>query len=212
MGIITWVIYLKKSTKVFFKTVIISAWCLSVFLGIGYYYLSKNLTPTEVETPDVPYYQEAPQNAGILFELLGEKTFIYLDFEDGKLTVCLNPVNDELNDGDIYGYTVDYNITADLEYIEKLVDYLDGIDLTLENQPLRYTGVQVVNLLVKDKELLYKPYILKAIINKTALNGIGKDFLLETVETCKTNLTVPDVYYWPEYIKIICSNLQIIDS
>ncbi len=206
------VIFVKRNTKLFLKTVIICAWCLAVFLGVGYYYLSKNLTRTEIETPNVPYYTQTPQNCGILFEVLGEETFVYLDFENSKITVSLYPEDIVEDTTAIYGYPLNFKINADVDFIAELVDYLEGIELNLENQTLRYTGVQVVDIIFADRNFELKPQILKSICQKIAENGMEKDMFLYIVENCDTNLTVPDFYYWPEYIKNLCSNLHIIDG
>jgi hypothetical protein len=206
------VICLKRNARIFFKTVIICAWCLAFFLGAGYYYLSKNLKDTEIETPNVPYSQETPQNCGLLFEILGENTFIYLDFENSKATICLYPQDIKKDQNEIYGYSIDYRINADVDFIADLVDSLEGIELNFENQTLRYTGVQVVDLILSDKDFKLKLQIIKAIAQKIANAGISKEMLLYIVENCDTNLTVPDFYYWPEYIGKICAALHIIDG
>ncbi len=182
------------------------------FIGIGYFYLEKSFSAlTENIAENVPYYQETPQNSGILFEIYGEKTFLYLDFQNSKISAILYPYNNE-DDDNIYGYTIDYKINTSLDFIADLVDYLEGIDLTIDNETLRYTGVQVEDIILEDKEKIHKPNILKAILQKVAKNGIGKDMLLHIVETSETNLTVPDFYLWPEYIKNISGNLQIVDN
>ena len=182
------------------------------FIGVGYFYLEKSFSaPTENIAENVPYYQETPQNSGILFEIYGDKTFLYLDFQNSKISAILYPYNNE-DDDNIYGYTIDYKINTSLDFIGDLVDYLEGIDLTIDNETLRYTGVQVEDIILEDKEKIHKPNILKAILQKVAKNGIGKDMLLHIVERSETNLTVPDFYLWPEYFKNISGNIQIVDN
>lgn len=183
-----------------------------MFLGLWYYYFSKNSTEAEIKTPNVPYSQETPQNCGILFEILGDKTFIYWDFENSKTTICLYPEDINKEQKEIYGYSLDYEVNANVDFIAELVDCFEGIELNLENQTLRYTGVQVVDLILSNSDSKLKTYILKAILEKIASNGIDKDMLLYVVENCETNLTVPDFYYWPEYIKKSCASLHIIDG
>ncbi len=213
VGIIYWVIFLKKNTKLFFKAFTVSLLCLLFFIGVGYFYLEQSFTaPTENKTESVPYYSQVPQNCGILFEIYGEKTFVYLDFENSKISSLLYPYEIDENIDSIYGYSIDYKISTNLDFIADLVDYLEGIELTIDNQVLRYTGVQVADIVLNDKEKIHKSHILKAITKKIAKNGIGKDMLLHIVENCDTNLTVPDFYQWPEHLKAISSNLQIIDN
>ena len=212
MGIINLVIFLKKNTKIFFKTVIISAWCLSAFIGAGYYYLSQNLVKTETEISQVPFYQESPQNAGLLLDVLGDKTFFYLDFEKNKISVSLFPNESEIIDDKIYGYSLDYEINTNIDFIADFVDYLEGIELTLETETLRYTGVQVADIILSDREKQYKEQIVTAILHRVSQNGLGKDIFLKIVEKCETNLTVPDFYHWPDYIKKLALNLNIIEE
>lgn len=206
-GIINLVINLKKSTKLFLKTVVISGCCCAVFVGVGYSYLSRNLLQTETETESVPYYRESPQNAGILFDFSGDKTFAYLDFENSRVVVSLNP---EPEEDTVYGYPLDFEVEGNVDFVADLVDYLDGIELETENQTLRYTGVQVEELLSVDSGV--KSQIVTAIAKKIAQNGLGSDMFLSVIKNCDTNLTVPDFYYWPDYIKNLCANLQIIDN
>ena len=212
MGIIFWVIFLKRNTKIFFKTVIISALCLTVFIGAGYYYLSRNLVKTETKPQQIPYYQETSQNAGLIFDVLGDKTFIYLDFENTKLSISLFPEESQIMGNNIYGYPLDYKIGTDVDFIADFVDYLDGIELTLETETLRYTGVQVADIILSDNEKQLKQQIATAILHRISENGLGKDFFLEIVENCETNLTVPDFYCWPDYIKKLAQNPHIIEQ
>lgn len=212
MGIINWVIFLKRNTKIFFKTVIISAFCLTVFIGVGYYYLSQNLIKTETEVEQVPFYQESPQNVGLLLDVLGDKTFVYLDFENNKMAVSLFLNESEITDDKIYGYSLDYKINADINFIADFVDYLEGIELTLETETLRYTGVQVADIILSDREKQFKQQIVTAILHRISQNGLGKDIFLEIIEKCETNLTVPDFYHWPDYIKKLAKNTNIIEQ
>ena len=212
MGIINLVIFLKRNTKIFFKTLIISAWCLTVFICVGYYYLSQNLVKTETEIQQVPFYQESPQNAGLLLDVLGDKTFVYLDFENNKISVSLFPNESEIADDTIYGYSLDYEISADIDFIADFVDYLDGIELTIEEETLRYTGVQVADIILNDREKQFKQQIVIAILRRISQNGLGKDIFLDVIEKCETNLTVPDFYNWPDYIKKLTANPHIIEQ
>ncbi len=212
MGIIKWVICLKKKWKIFFITVIISGWCLTVFVGIGYYYLSQNILNTDIEpSQKVPYTQEKPQNAGVVLDIAGDKSFVYLDFK--RELICASLFLEESKIGEnIYGYNCDYTLNTDIDFIVELVDYLEGIELTINNETLRYTGVQIADIIVLDKDREHKVDIFNAVMQKISKNGIGNDFFLQAVEKYDTNITVPDFYYWPDYIKSCAANLQVIDG
>ena len=124
---------------------------------MGYFYLEKSFSaPTENIAQKVPYYQETAQNCGILFEIYGDKTFLYLDFENSKISAILYPYSIDDEDDNIYGYTIDYKINTNLDIVADLVDYLEGIDLVINNENLRYTGVQIKDLILEDKENLQK--------------------------------------------------------
>ncbi len=199
--------------KLFFKTFIISACCIVVFVGVGYYYINQNLSRADSETVEkVPYYQEKPENSGILLDVSGDKTFLYFDFENNRILTSLFLEDSDISENEIYGYPIEFAVNTDIDFVIDLVDYLEGIELTMDNETLRYTGVQVADIILNDKEKANKKEITKALVNQISKNGIGNDMLLEIVENSETNITVPDFYYWPEYLGESASNLQIIDG
>ncbi len=200
---------MKAKTKLFFKTVIISSWCCAVFVGAGYYYINKSLEPVQNNTESVPYYQQKADNAGVLLEIDGLPTFLYFDFENEKLIASINP--DVANSGNIYGYTVDYTVKTDISVLGDIIDYVDGIELSINDTVLRYTGVQVVELMSVSTSDDLKKAILKGIALKISQNGIGADLFLNIIEKSKTDLKLPDCYFWAESMNELCRNLQIID-
>ncbi len=209
VGIITVGDFMKAKTKLFFKTVIISSWCCAVFVGAGYYYINKNLEPAQNNTESVPYYQQKADNAGVLFEIDGLPTFLYFDFENEKLFASINP--DVADSSNIYGYTVDYTVKTDISVLGDIVDYVDGIELDIDNTVLRYTGVQVIEILSVSTSYDLKREIIKGIAFKISQNGIGADLFVSIIENSKTDLKLPDCYFWAESMSKICRNLQIID-
>lgn len=181
--------------------------CCSVFVGAGYYYISANLQPTENKTESVPYSQENPQNAGILLDISGDETYFYLDFESEKLFVTLKPFEDAEN----YGYSVDYTATADYEVLSNVVDYVGGIDMSVDGAMLRCTGIQVCSIYESSAKGDIKREIIEKICDKIAENGVALDFFAGIIENAETDLSIPDCYFWDEKIQILCRNLQIID-
>ena len=198
-----------KNTKLFFKTVIISACCCVVFVAAGYYYLSQNFNQAEIKTESVPYAQESPDNAGVMFSIGEEKTFLYLDFEKKALVVSAQP---ETDDGYVYGYPVNYSIECGYNLIVQMVDYVGGIELTVNEQSLRYTGIQAADIITTSFSIDFKKAVIRALCDKIAINGIGADFLVTVIENSKTDLTLPDCYYWKDYLSELCENLQMIDN
>lgn len=181
--------------------------CCSVFVGVGFYYINANLQPTENKTPLVPYSQENPQNAGVLLEIGDDRTFFYLDFESEKLYVSLKPENE----AEIYGYEIDYTVVSDIDILRDAVDYLGGIEMAVEGDILRCTGIQVCSIYQSSAEGEIKGEVLQKICEKVDSNGVALDFFANIIENSQTDLSIPDCYFWDEKIQILCRNLQIID-
>ncbi len=183
--------------------------CCAVFVGVGYYYIDANLKPVQNETENVPYSQESPENAGVLLEIGGDKTFFYLDFESEKLFVSVMP--EEVNGGEIYGYSVDYTVSANYQLLSDIVDYVGGIEMTLDDTVLRYTGIQVSELAQTNTGGELKREIIAKICEIIEQSGVALDFFANIIETADTDLTIPDCYFWEDKIDTLCQNLQIID-
>ena len=196
--------FLKSNTKLFLKTVLISAVCLILFISVGYLYLNGSFVTAQNENNSVPYYKQIPQNSGLLFETPEDKTYFYLNFENQNILVDLS--------GEGFEYPVDFKVNTDLDFVADFVDSIGGIELVLENKTLRYTGVQVEDLIIADKDLSLKPQIIKAICDKISNVGMTKEMFSEIIERCETNLTVPVFYGWLDYIKEISTNVIFIDN
>lgn len=196
--------FLKSNTKLFLKTVLISAVCLILFISAGYLYLNGSFVTAQNENNSVPYYKQIPQNSGLLFKIGGDKTYFYLDFENQNILVAFS--------GESFEYPVDFKVNTDLDFVADFVDSIGGIELVLENKTLRYTGVQVEDLIITDKDLSLKSQIIKAICDKISNVGMTKEMFSEIIERCETNLTVPVFYGWLDYINEISANVIFIDN
>ena len=91
----------------FLTVFVIGAVCCAIFIGTGYFYLDRKLSVAEQKTEKIPYYTHLPENKGILFNICGNLTLCYLDFEEKTVSV-VSAVNYALDEGRIAGYTVDY--------------------------------------------------------------------------------------------------------
>jgi len=202
---------MKFQFKLFLKTFIISVLCCAIFISVGYFYLdSKMKEPTENKAIEVPYAQ-TPQNAGLLFEISGEKALIYLDFEDKSVSVVSAEFMSK-KDKSVYGYSIDYTVEGDYNLLAGIIDILGGIELDIGEEPLIYTGVQTVEILSKTpetKDLGRK--IIEEILKKIAINGFWRQDFLFILENSVTNLTVPNFYYWQGEMKEICKTVRILD-
>ena len=181
----------------------------SLFLGLGYVSLNEDFSKASTEKEKVPYTQEKPQNAGILFNINGEETFFFLNFEECNITVALNP--EEPINNEIFGYSLNYKITANSDLLSEITDYLNGLELTILGEDYRYTGQQIKALIESDntKRLRYK--IIDAIFNRIVSNGVATDFFGLIIKKSETNLDLVDCYFWSEYLTELSKNLRYID-
>ena len=192
------------------KLVFICIVCCSLFVGGGYFYLRKNFKETENKVSSVPYSFSAPESKGIMLDICGGLTFLYLDFEQERLTVIIPPETEY--DGEIFGYPIDFTVKSDYGFVTRLIDCADGIELDLTGETLRYTGVQISDILsrtVDASEL--KRQIITALFKKIGENGLNGEFFNFIVESTDTDITVPDCYYWEKYITRLCKNGAIIN-
>ncbi len=200
------VIYV-KSFKVFLKTFVISGWCLAIFIGAGYYYVKSQTTPAENEVESVPYYDYIPENKGVLLSLGTRCVYFYLDFELSSVTVMLNPENPENK-----GYNADYIIEGDYSIISNIADYFEGINLDIEGEILRYTGGQVVDLLSKDNSDILREKIIAGVFSKMFEEGVAIDFFNNIIKNSKTNLKLPDCYFWKDKMDDIAKNVRFLNA
>lgn len=181
----------------------------SLFLGLGYVSLNKDFSKASTEKEKVPYTQEMPQNAGILLNINGEETFFFLDFAECNITVALNP--EEPINNEIYGYSLDYKITANSDLLSEITDYLNGLELTILGEDYRYTGQQIKALIESDNTKILRYKIIDAIFNRIVSNGVATDFFGLIIKNSETNLNLIDCYFWSEYLTVLSKNLRYID-
>lgn len=195
---------MKARLRIFLKTAAICIACAAVFIGTGYFYLSSNSETVQNETESVPYYSAVPESAGVMFDILGDKTFFYLDFEKEILSVIYADEIETAND-EIYGYPIDYTVSADYSLLGGIVDAVGGIDLNIEGEELAFTGVQVIELMetTVDRSSIRRETV-NEIISKISEFGFDRELFLYIIENSDTDLTVPDCYYWSEHMKELC--------
>lgn len=200
---------MKNKFKLFIKTFIICSFTFAFFVGVGYYYLSKSFTEANNEASKVPYTQSLSENRGILLCCNNEKVFFYLDFLENKLVVSLSPETAE--NGLIYGYTHDYTLEGNNILISNVIDCVGGVELLIEDQKLRYTGLQVTELLKRSNSTDLRREIIIDACKKISEYGIGNEFFSIIVNYSKTQLNFSECYLWREYLPQLCENLYFID-
>ena len=185
-------VLMKKKVKTVLNLLAVCFLSGIIFIGVGYLYLNRELKPTENKTESVPYYPEAPESAGVMFDICGDQTLCYMNFEDGSLNILFDTEQTAVGDT-LYGYSVDYLIEGDYDLLSVIIDIAgDILSRTTDREELRRK-------------------IISKIIEKIRETGFQKADFLYIIENSNTNLTVPDCYYWSDYITDLCTNARIIN-
>lgn len=174
-----------------------------LFIGFGYYYIESQNKEVKNEIESVPYYTQLPDNKGLYFKFKAESVYTYLDFKEQSITLILNP-----EDLEGMGYKVDYTLDCGDNIISEVCNYFDGINLMIDAETLRYSGSQVLTLLSKDNSKILRKNIAAAVFEKVEKQGIGIDFFNMLIIETKTNLKMPDCYFWAEFLDDMAKNIN----
>lgn len=182
-----------------------------IFIGSGYLYLNRELETSEKPIESIPYYNPIPENKGIMFDIYGDRTLIYMNFEEETITAVFDYKNTTIGEK-LYGYSVDYLVEGDYDLLAGIINMAEGITLNISGENLRYTGVQVIDLLSRtDDNRDLKKIIIEQIFAKLKTTGFSREDFLFLIENSKTTLTVPDCYHWSDYIVDLCKNFKILN-
>ena len=83
------------------------------------------------------------------------------------------------------------------------------MELTQDGRVLRYTGSQAVKLAAENA--VETADILQAVFDKIAGQGVTRAQLTYLLENSQTDLTVPICFSWPEWLRQLCANAEIIE-
>ncbi len=200
----------KTALRTIMRAVLAFVFSTAVLLATAYFFLLDNLgsETADVSEESVPY-ERAPDNCGLLFKTVsGLKILFYLNFNSLQTTVLIID-DDGQEKGEYAGYGVDFTVDADSRLVEGMIDRIGGIELELEGERLRYTGVQITELVSRDVGDRLKNDIIHAICEKIAQNGLEIDDFVFLIENSQTELTVPDCYTWQEDMAIMFSRANI---
>lgn len=195
---------MNKKKSILKISFIVFACGLTVFFS-AYIYLYANLKQKEqtaqAKKQDVPYSAEEPKNSGLLINFPdNSRLLVYLDFASQMIFTSIIEDN-SVPQKQYYGYTVNYNVNADYNLISAIIDRIGGIELNLDGKELRYTGVQITDIISSKTDISsLKRDIICAVFKKISKNGFSKDDFVYIIENSETDLTVPDCYYWQDYI------------
>ena len=207
---------MKKNKKDYtaLKTAFVVFFCFLLFFGGSWAYLEMTLKSNEssVDTKDytVPY-DSAPDNCGLLLEApLESRWLIFLDFEKERIMI-LEASALKSDSTEYLGYSVDYRIDADYELIAEIIDRVGGLELNINGTLLRYTGVQVCDLLCVNCSKDTKKQIFSTFFEKVSKNGFSKNDFAYVIDNSDTTLTMPICFDWPQRVSQMCRNISFVN-
>lgn len=203
-------IFLKK----ILKTALITFLSGAIFFGAAYAYLDYSFkkSATDIDQKDytVPYTR-TPESCGIVFVFPDNSaTLVYLDFERENIRLLDIETYDSLRP-EYYGYTADYTVTTDYDFIEGIIDRVGGIDITENGITTRCMGVQVIDIIAYGRVDDIKEQILQQIFNKISQNSFSKDDFVYIIENSKTDLSFLDCIDWLDYLKSMSGRVQFVN-
>ena len=200
--------------KRIFKTAIITFLSGAIFLGAAYAYLDYTLNKTTADVDEKDYtvpYNYKPESKGIALVFPDDSaTLIYLDFERENIRL-LDIENFDSSVPEYYGYSADYTIKMNYELIGDIIDRVGGIEIMSDGVNVRYTGVQVLDLIAYDEVKDIKKQVLSQVFKKISKNSFSKDDIVYIIENGEGNLSFLDCIDWLDYLKDMSSRVEFIN-
>lgn len=174
---------------------------LCFFVGYGYLILNSDASFTDIKENKVPYYEQKHKNANIL---INHNIMLFLDFNKQELRVLF------LEQNDFYYYDNEFYLNCNISLLADLIDLLGGVELSVNNENLSYTGTQIKEIIGNKNESLYKE-ITYEVIEKIAQKGLLQEDIFNIIKNSETNITVNDCFDWNEYLKNMCINVLFLN-
>lgn len=185
-----------------------------IFFFGAYAYLDHNFNKATAEADQRDYtvpYKNTPDNAGIAFLLPDSSAVVaYLDFENSCINV-INVDNYDTTNNMYFGYIIDFIVEIDYQFIGGIVDRVGGVNIDVNGEILRYTGVQVINLISENSDKNIKTQLITQIFKQVSKNNFSKSDFIYIIQNTKSNLTVVDCIYWLDYIDEICNKINFVN-
>ena len=195
------------------KKAFIILFCGVLFFGISYTYLYFNFKETaaaDQKDYNVPY-KNLPDNVGVSFLLPDSSALLmYFDFENNIINVVNIEQYDFTNDL-YYGYTANFIVQLDYYLIAEIIDRVGGVNIELNGEVLRYTGVQIMDLISSNITDDLKPKIITSIFNQISQNKLSTEDFLYIIENSEGDLEVVDCIYWLDYATDMFSNINFVN-
>lgn len=184
-----------------------------MFFGISYTYLYfnfKETTTADQKDYNVPY-KNLPDNVGVSFLLPDSSALLmYFDFENNNINVVNIEQYDFTNDL-YYGYSANFIVQLDYYLIAEIVDRVGGVNIELNGEVLRYTGVQIIDLTSSNIKDDLKPKIITSIFNQISQNKLSTEDFLYIIENSEGDLEVVDCIYWLDYARVMFDNINFVN-
>ncbi len=180
-----------------FLTVLLSA---LIFSGFTFCYLflckkagTVRLKNAENKKNDVPYTDSLPDNMDITIIFSDEsKMLLSLDFKGNKIVL-----KEAESQTEKY-IKLNYNSSAEI------IDSVGGIELSVNGQNVRCTGVQAMNMLSSDTIL--RKDIITAFFSALKKTDLTKDKISAILNSADTNISAFDTYFWHYHTNSMVNN------
>ncbi len=185
---------MKKKLRTVLYFLIAVVVCSAIFSAMIHFTVTEKSAEAEGDVQSVPYYeQEPPDNAGLLFRFENNgSVFLNLDFYEKKVSVIFFDTKIAKQRVLDYGYSLTATFDTDYIFLAELIDRFGGLELQTETQWVRYTGIQVTELLEQGK--VEKRDVTEAVLGKIANNGFSKNDLTFLIKNTDTLLSYPQGY------------------
>ncbi|MBQ8267756.1 MAG: hypothetical protein IJZ21_05170, partial [Clostridia bacterium] len=100
---------------------------------------------------------------------------------------------------------------TDYQLIGGIVDRVGGVNVEVNGETLRYTGVQIIDLISVNPDEDMKAQVITQIFRQISENNFSKDDFIYIIENSKSNLTVVDCIYWLDYIGEMRGNINFVN-
>lgn len=204
---------MKKTILLIFCVILI---CSIIFAGLIFFTTkTEKLIGVETKKENVPYTakEDFPTTTTLLIEFEdGWGAAIKLDFENIFISAVILE-NPTLIEAEKFGYFPNETIYCDYSFLLEFTDILGGLNLNIFGEKLRYTGVQVCNILaVNNGSIKTKREVLCGIFEKINKNGFSSEALSCIINKTKTSLNTPKCFGWNEYIQKMCGSYNIVNE
>ena len=203
----------KKTILQITAVVLISALIFTAFVFV--LTRTKPLVSISVPKDDVPYEAEPEYPADTTLFFTFEDGFslcVSLKFKEGFIS-ALFLENAGKKAFENFGFYPSETIHFSYASLMDFIDTIDGITLDIFGEEMRYTGVQVCNIIAVNKDHVEtKVKILKAVFNKIYKIGFSSDALYSIMNNTENTLSVPDCYGWTDYLGDLCNRYNIVNE